>query len=182
MNSRAVPVAPDEPGEAKKPAPQDPAALRVDVAGPTHLQAIIDLEARSFIPSDRFARSTWRHLLGPAKTRGSSLTVVALSNGRVVGALNALLRKGGYTARLYSLAVDPQERGRGIGGLLIRQLAERLPATITALSLEVRHDNAAARALYERLGFAVQETLAAYYPDGGDGVRLRVESTDLRRS
>lgn len=159
-----------------------PAALRVVVAGPMHLQPIIDLESRSFILSDRFARATWRHLLGPAKVRGSSLTVVALSGGRVVGALNALLRKGGYTARLYSLAVDPQERGRGIGGLLVRQLAKRLPAAYTALSLEVRHDNAAARALYERLGFTVCEDLPGYYPDGGAAVRLRVERRALRRT
>ena len=114
--------------------------------------------------------------------RGSSLTVVALSAGRVVGALNALLRKGGYTARLYSLGVDPQERGRGIGGLLVRQLAKRLPAAYTTLSLEVRHDNAAARALYERLGFTVFEELPGYYPDGGAAVRLRVERLNLRHT
>jgi ribosomal protein S18 acetylase RimI-like enzyme len=156
-------------------------ALRVVIASPSRLPAIVDLESRSFRPTDRFARATWRHLLGPAADRGSSMTLVALSGDRVVGALNALLRKGGHTARLYSLAVDPQERGRGIGGLLVRQLAKRLPANITALSLEVRHDNTAARALYERLGFSVAEELPGYYPDGGGGVRLRVERADLRR-
>jgi len=174
VNPRTVPAASGPTGA--------PAALRVVVAGPTHLQSIIELESRSFITSDRFARATWRHLLGPAKMRGSSLTVVALNSSRVVGALNALLRKGGFTARLYSLAVDPQERGRGIGGLLVRQLAKRLPAAYTALSLEVRHDNAAARALYERLGFTVFEDLPGYYPDGGAAVRLRVERRALRRS
>jgi len=153
--------------------------VRVQVADQRSLQAIIDLEARSFIPSDRFARATWRHLLGPAHKRGSSLTLVALSGGQVVGALNALLRRGGHTARLYSLAVDPDQRGRGVGGLLVRDLAERLPATITALSLEVRSSNAAARALYQRLGFIQQEELPRYYPDGGDGVRLRVERAAL---
>ena len=153
--------------------------LQMQVADRQHLNAIIALEARSFVPSDRFARSTWRHLLGTAHERGSSLTVVALAGGQVVGALNALLRRGGYTARLYSLAVDPEQRGRGVGGRLIRDLATRLPTTITALSLEVRSSNAAARALYERLGFVVQEELPAYYPDGGDGVRLRIERAAL---
>jgi ribosomal protein S18 acetylase RimI-like enzyme len=153
--------------------------MQMQVADRQHLNAIIALEARSFLSHDRFARSTWRHLLGTARERGSSLTVVALVDGRVVGALNALLRRGGYTARLYSLAVDPDQRGRGVGGRLIRDLAERLPATITALSLEVRSSNAAARALYERLGFVVQEELPAYYPDGGAGVRLRIERAAL---
>jgi [ribosomal protein S18]-alanine N-acetyltransferase len=155
-------------------------ALRVRVAGPADLAAITDLEARSFIPSDRFARSTWRHLLGPARARGSSLTLVALASGQVVGALNALLRRDGHTARLYSLAVDPQQRGRGIASMLVRALAVRLPPAFTVLSLEVRHDNAAARALYDRLGFVVHEHLPGYYPDGGDGVRLRVARADLR--
>lgn len=156
-------------------------ALQVQVAGRQHLDDIIALEAQSFLSHDRFARSTWRHLLGKAQERGSSLTVVALDGERVVGALNALLRRDGRTARLYSLAVDPAQRGRGVGSRLIRDLAERLPVTITALSLEVRSSNAAARALYERLGFFLQEELPAYYPDGGDGVRLRVERAALAR-
>jgi ribosomal protein S18 acetylase RimI-like enzyme len=158
-----------------------PAPLRLALAGPRHLDAIIALEAVSFAPSDRFARTTWRHLLGPARARGSSLTQVALSGGRVVGALNTLLRRDGHVARLYSLAVDPAARGRGIASRLIRDLVRRLPARITVLSLEVRPDNAAARGLYERLGFAVHETLPGYYPDGGDGVRLRVARRALRR-
>lgn len=138
------------------------------------MQAIVDLEERSFAPVDRFARATWRHLLGPARERGSSLTLVALADRQVVGALNVLLRRGGHTARLYSLAVDPAQRGRGIGGLLVRRLVRRLPAAITTVSLEVRRENAAARALYERLGFTLHAELPGWYPDGGDGVRLRV--------
>lgn len=156
-------------------------AVRLTPAGPAHLQAIIDLESRSFTPTDRFARSTWRHLLGPARARGSSVTLLAWSGGKVVGALNVLLRRGGVTARLYSLAVDPACRGQGIGGLLVRGLARRLSTNITTLSLEVRHDNAAARALYERLGFTLHESLPAYYPDGGDGVRLRASRIAVAR-
>jgi [ribosomal protein S18]-alanine N-acetyltransferase len=148
-------------------------AVRLTLAGPAHLHNIVDLEARSFTPTDRFARSTWRHLLGPARAGGSSLTVLAWSGDQVVGALNVLLRRGGVTARLYSLAVDPRCRGQGIGGLLVRDVARRLPTRITTLSLEVRHDNVAARGLYARLGFTLHESLPAYYPDGGDGVRLR---------
>ena len=147
----------------------------VVVADESCIDAIIDLETRSFSPTDRFARSTWRHLLGTARRRGSSVTLVARDGTLVIGALNTLLRRDGHTARLYSLAVDPQQRGRGIGGLLIRQLAEHLSPAITVLSLEVRSDNLAARALYERIGFTLYENLPGYYLDGGDGVRLRVE-------
>ncbi len=153
--------------------------IQVVTADQRHLDAITALEAQCFLPVDRFARSTWRHLLGPAHRRGSSVTVVACVGTRVVGALNALLRRGGRTARLYSLAVDPAEQGRGIAGTLVRHLARGLPANITALSLEVRSENAAARALYARLGFVTLEELPRYYPDGGDGVRLHVARAAL---
>ena len=161
--------------EAKEKRPQP----KVVVADESCMDAIIDLETRSFLPTDRFARSTWRHLLGTARRRGSAVTLVARDGAFVIGALNTLLRRDGHTARLYSLAVDPQQRGRGIGGLLIRQLAEHLSPAITVLSLEVRSDNLAARALYERLGFTLYENLPGYYLDGGDGVRLRVERQRL---
>lgn len=157
------------------------AGVRVVVAGPQHLQDIVDLEARCFPPVDRFSRATWRHLLGPARRHGSSLTLVVLAAGRVVGAVNALLRRGGRTARIYSLAVDPAQRGRGLGARLVRRLARDLPSSTTALSLEVRRGNTAARALYERLGFALQAELPGWYPDGGDGVRLRVARAAVAR-
>lgn len=157
-------------GDLRSP-PKPP---KVAVADEQCMDAIIALETRSFSPTDRFARSTWRHLLGTARRRGSAVTVVALDGDLVIGALNTLLRRDGHTARLYSLAVDPQQRGRGIGGLLVRQLAKQLSPVITVLSLEVRSDNRAARALYERLGFTLYENLPGYYLDGGDGVRLRV--------
>lgn len=156
-------------------------AVRVQVATTRHLDAIIDLEARSFTACDRFSRRTWRHLLGTAARQGSAITLVALAGRQVVGALDALMRRGGHSARLYSLAVDPAQRGRGIAGLLVRQLARRLPRTIDTLSLEVRRDNTPARGLYERLGFTLHQELPGWYGDGGDGVRLRASRADIAR-
>jgi ribosomal protein S18 acetylase RimI-like enzyme len=156
-------------------------ALRVQVATMRHLEAIIDLEAQSFAACDRFSHRTWRHLLGPAARRGSAVTLVALVGRQVVGALDALLRRDGRSARLYSLAVDPAQRGRGIAALLVQRLARRLPRTIETLSLEVRRDNAPARALYERLGFTVHQDLPGWYGDGGDGVRLRASRAHIAR-
>jgi ribosomal protein S18 acetylase RimI-like enzyme len=144
------------------------------------LDAIVALEMRSFPPEDRFARSTWRHLLGPAARRRSSLTLVARQGGRVVGAVNGLLRAGSRILRIYSLAVDPSQRGRGLGGRLILALVAAAPRRCTTVSLEVRYDNSGARMLYERLGFAVHERLPAYYPDGGAGIRYRALRSALR--
>ncbi len=91
----------------------------------------------------------------------------------MVGGASALLRAGSRVARLYSLAVDPSQRGRGLGAKLIVALVKRVPRRCEVISLEVRHDNTAALGLYERLGFTHAEHLPGYYDDGGHGVRLR---------
>ena len=146
------------------------------------LEAIVALETRSFAPHDRFARATWRHLLGPAARRGSSLTLVARKGKAVVGTVNGLLRAGSHVLRIYSLAVDPSQRGRGLGGRLILALVAAAPRRCTTVSLEVRYDNSGARMLYERLGFTVHERLPGYYPDGGAGIRYRVLRSALPRA
>jgi ribosomal protein S18 acetylase RimI-like enzyme len=148
-------------------------------ADTTHVQAIVDLEGRSFSPTDRFSRKTWRHLLGPANNNGTSITLVAIDAGKVVGSINVLLRSNGRNVRIYSLAVDPAMRGRGLGGILMRALCAHVPKRYEAFTLEVRSDNNVARRLYERLGFIVDRSLPGYYPDGADGTRYRVTWTQL---
>jgi [ribosomal protein S18]-alanine N-acetyltransferase len=154
-------------------------AVSITRADQSHVQAIVDLEARSFSPSDRFSRKTWRHLLGSANQNGSAMTLVAIHVGQVVGTLNVLLRRNCRHARLYSLAVDPAMRGRGVGGIMIRALCEHVPTRYTEFTLEVRFDNKVARNLYERLGFTVDRVLPGYYPDGADGVRYLVSRPQL---
>jgi [ribosomal protein S18]-alanine N-acetyltransferase len=63
-----------------------------------------------------------------------------------------------------NVALRPQYRGRGIGSALLRHVvaeARRLGAR--RATLEVRASNAAARRLYERLGFYVAATRRSYY-------------------
>jgi ribosomal protein S18 acetylase RimI-like enzyme len=54
-----------------------------------------------------------------------------------------------------TIGVDPAVRGRGVGTALLDALIMRVRATSEALSLSVEDGNTAARALYERAGFAV---------------------------
>ena len=77
-----------------------------------------------------------------------------------------------------SIVVDPAARGRGIAQQLIeaahRQARQRGCRRVV---LEVRCDNAAALALYRRLGYQPIEMLPTYYEDGADGTRLAVDLT-----
>ncbi|MGH8446974.1 MAG: GNAT family N-acetyltransferase, partial [Solimonas sp.] len=92
----------------------------------------------------------------------------------VIGALITLTRANSTVARIYSVVVAPSARGLGLGRRLVGQ-AERGARRhgCTTISLEVRADNRAARALYAGLGYAEQARLPRYYDDGGDGLRLR---------
>lgn len=67
-------------------------------------------------------------------------------------------------AEIADLAVSPQARRRGIGGLLLDRVAiEAARAGVRSLYLEVRESNSAARALYESRSFAQVGRRRGYY-------------------
>jgi [ribosomal protein S18]-alanine N-acetyltransferase len=63
-----------------------------------------------------------------------------------------------------NLAIHPDFRGRGLARtLLTRVLEEAAAIGARDATLEVRRSNAAARALYERAGFAIAGVRTSYY-------------------
>ena len=90
-----------------------------------------------------------------------------------------LSRLAADEAEILTIAVDPAQRGGGLGRKLLSNHLARLAARgIKALFLEVEQDNISARALYARTGFAEVGRRPAYYtkPDG-----TRSEALVLRR-
>jgi ribosomal protein S18 acetylase RimI-like enzyme len=83
---------------------------------------------------------------------GPGFVLLALDDERIVGAL-VMLRTGmtGYIPEnlLLYVAVDPDQRGRGLGGRICR---EAIASVEGDTKLHVEYDNPAKR-LYERLGF-----------------------------
>jgi ribosomal protein S18 acetylase RimI-like enzyme len=76
-------------------------------------------------------------------------------------------------ARLYSLAVVPEARGRGYAGALLDSLFIRLRERgYLRLRLEVRAGDTGAQALYRRFGFRALRRVYAYYEDGEDALRM----------
>ena len=79
------------------------------------------------------------------------------------------------TARLYSLAVAPEHRGKGLGRALMCHCLEILRGELVeGVALEVAADNVPAIALYESLGFLKDRRLVDYYGPGEDGWRMRL--------
>jgi len=146
-------------------APPAPAVRR---AGKGDLEALARLE-KSF-PGDRLARSSLARLLG----RESAELWVAESGGEVIGDAVVLYRKGFASARLYSLVVRAENRGRGVArALLVRAEQGARERGAVAMRLEVREDNAPAIALYRRCGYQVVARTAEYYQDGSDALRMQ---------
>lgn len=106
-------------------------------------------------------------------TRANAELVVADDGGAVVGYSLVLFHAGSSLARLYSVAVDPAARGRGLGRLLLEE-AERLAVAHGSVSmrLELRRDNTEALALYEAAGYRQFDVQADYYEDHMDAIRM----------
>jgi ribosomal protein S18 acetylase RimI-like enzyme len=128
-----------------------------------------DLQLRAYDDADEAAViALWNEVLpddashnDPATAIRNKLAVerdlffVAVEGGAVVGTV-----LGGYDGHrgwVYSLAITPQCRRRGVGSALVRRLEQALARRgCLKVNLQVRSSNAAVVAFYEKLGYAVE--------------------------
>lgn len=159
--------APAPSGRPREAAPSSPPDL-VRVATLGDLDSLLSLELRCFT-GDRLSRRSFRSLLAS----DTSATLVAEH-----GYLLLLLRRRSKLARIYSVAVAPEARGRGLGRRLVEvgeQLARAREREV--MQLEVRTDNDAAIRLYESLGYQSIGRIEDYYEDGCEALRYRKSLT-----
>ncbi|PNG25861.1 GNAT family N-acetyltransferase [Methylocella silvestris] len=131
--------------------------------------AAIERIENAVFEGDRLTRRSLRYFL----TAKRSLMLTLATQDEVVGYSLVGLRKGSLKARLYSIALDPKQHGRGLGRMLLRA-SERAAEAHGArfLRLEVRTDNKSAIALYEKNGYRIFGRYEDYYEDGGEAIRL----------
>jgi ribosomal-protein-alanine acetyltransferase len=144
--------------------------IRIRPAVPADLNAIESLENRVF-NGDRLSRRSLREFI-----RSPRVTlVVADCSGKVAGYALLAYRKGSPTARLYSIAIEPETTRRGTGRALVESCVKAaLKRGCRKLRLEVRVDNAAAIRFYEKLGFQAFGHYGDYYEDGTGALRLEL--------
>lgn len=142
--------------------------LRVRPAAPGDLGRLIEIE-RACFTTDLLSRRSYRAMM----VRASALVLVAELDGAVAGSVVLLFHRTTAIARLYSLAVAPGARSRGLARRLLRAAEDAaLERDCAVMRLEVRPDNEAALALYRQEGFSPAGRLEAYYEDGTDALRL----------
>ncbi|MCB1792246.1 MAG: GNAT family N-acetyltransferase/peptidase C39 family protein [Gammaproteobacteria bacterium] len=142
-------------------------AVDTRAASTVDLDALVALEKHCF-DSDRISRRQFRHLL----TRGHAATFVAEADDGLLGSVVLLFSRGTATARLYSIAVAPEARGRGIARTLIERCEKEAWAQERAwMRLEIRKDNTPSIRLFESLGYRRFGIHIDYYADHMDAWR-----------
>jgi ribosomal-protein-alanine N-acetyltransferase len=134
-------------------------AISVSRLGRDDLDAVLAVDAESFFRP--WTRDMYEgELANPEVTRIFGIAV----DGRVVGYCAAWVLPG--ELHINNLAILPVFRRQGLAtALLAEVLAEAARLGCARATLEVRRSNHAARALYERLGFAVHGVRRDYYAD-----------------
>ncbi|HLW25352.1 MAG TPA: GNAT family N-acetyltransferase [Steroidobacteraceae bacterium] len=100
-----------------------------------------------------------------------SSVVVARREQRI--AAFGIMHFGEEVAHLNLLAVTPAQRRCGLGRRLMDWLCTTaLEAGVFRIDLELRADNAPARAFYQRLGFRTLELVPGYYQGRESALRM----------
>jgi ribosomal-protein-alanine acetyltransferase len=134
-----------------------------------HLDALERIEQASFT-TDRISRRSFRRFIDQ-HIGDFQVAVVA---GEVVGYYIVLYRRATQLARLYSLAVAPAYRRRGIGSMLLAAAEHDADEChCLFMRLEVKVDNQAALALYHAAGYYDMEIRPEYYEDEADALVLQ---------
>lgn len=136
--------------------------VRVDYGDPRHAGALVELmnvyacdPAGGGEPLSAYVRA---NLVAALAARPFVFSVLAFDGAEAVGLVNAIEGFSTFACRplvnIHDVVVAPNHRGRGIAARMfdtVETLARERGAC--KLTLEVLHGNAAARGLYDRLGF-----------------------------
>lgn len=130
-----------------------------------HLDAVCALERDIFAGRDPWSRMAFEgELINP-----QAIWVVAVGDGRPVGYAGGWA--GGEEFHLLNLGVAAASRRTGVGRSLVIAVLDRAVARgCRRATLEVRAENAAARRLYESMGFVSAGVRPGHYGNGEDAV------------
>lgn len=123
------------------------------------LPAVISIERRSF-------PAPWSLAMFVLElSKPSGICLAATAGDELLGYL--VCSRYDRVWHVMNVAVDPDHRRRGVGSELIRRLLEEAGGELP-FTLEVRTSNAAAIAMYQRLGFRSAGVRPRYYRDNGE--------------
>jgi [ribosomal protein S18]-alanine N-acetyltransferase len=141
-----------------------PLAEMIEIATWGHAGVMAAIHRAAFSPTDAWSRDVMLLQLGMPTAFG----LVHSRAGMILG------RVAADEAEILTLAVNPEQRRRGVGSALLGAAMERAAHLGAAfMFLEVAVTNDAARALYAAHGFIKAGLRRHYYTDGTDALILR---------
>lgn len=121
--------------------------------------------------TDKISKRQMRYLISKAK----AITLVAEQQNQLLGYCVCFVPMQPRPARLYSLAVLAESRGKGVAKQLISRLFLLLKEQQRQrCRLEVRESQHLVQALYKNYGFTEVLSLPDYYEDGESALRMEV--------
>lgn len=136
----------------------------------TDLSGLLVLEQSCFNYDQMSKRSFRHHIL----STHSDLWLAKSSSNELLGYALVLKHQGTRLARLYSLAILPVARGKGVAKKLL-EYSEKHAATDERhyMRLEVAKQNTNAISLYQSFGYRVFGEYVDYYDDHSDALRMQ---------
>lgn len=132
----------------------------------TDLDQVLSIEQRSF-PHPWLRQHFMDELNSPYAFPLSAFDRSGMLIGYICPML--LLDEG----HIMNVAVDPDQRGSGVGRLLVQQVLDDCRAEAASfVSLEVRESNLTAISLYRKMGFAQVGKRKRYYENGEDALMM----------
>jgi ribosomal-protein-alanine N-acetyltransferase len=132
---------------------------------PQDFAALYAIEEACFLPPFRFGRGYMRQLVHGA----NAATWIAEQDGRMSGfAIVEWMREPGRViGYIQTLEVVPDQRGQGVGGELLRRVADSAHAAdAQAVWLHVDAENAGAIRIYQAHGYLCEGREEDYYAPG----------------
>jgi ribosomal-protein-alanine N-acetyltransferase len=140
---------------------------------PRHMARILEIERKAFA-KEAYSRRMFLDLYA----RCGRLFLIAKVFRRIAG-YSVTYVEGG-TAEVVSVAVDPEQRRKGVATALLGWTIDRLRECGTRrIDLMVRVDNQPAIRFYRRFGFRRLGEVPGYYGKGGTGLRMRRNLTRI---
>lgn len=137
------------------------------------IPAVHAIETSIFMTDPWSVEQFWSELSQPTRRY-----FVAQIDGAIVGYAGSFVLSPEADVQTMGVAAD--QRGRGIGAILLTTLIEQaIQAQATQLILEVRSDNAAAIAMYQRFGFERISSRPNYYAPDVDALIMRLRPLAL---
>jgi len=137
-------------------------------ASATDIPSLLDIENERF-SSDKIIGKQFRRYLKKESIR----IIVAEYENLITGYAILFLRKGGKSARLYSIASRSHNLIKGSGSCLLQEIIIISKAAgAKRLILELRADNQHALNFYKKAGFREFGSYHHYYEDDQDALRM----------